>query len=57
MDAAERLRPFIAGFVVDWLRDTPAERYRVAHGTLVFVDISGFTRLTERLASKGKIGA
>jgi len=57
MDAAERLRPFIAGFVVDWLRETPAERHRVAHGTLVFVDISGFTRLTERLASKGKIGA
>jgi class 3 adenylate cyclase/tetratricopeptide (TPR) repeat protein len=57
MDAAERLRPFIAGFVVDWLRDTQAERHRVAHGTLVFVDISGFTRLTERLASKGKIGA
>jgi len=57
MDASERLRPFIAGFVVDWLRETPAERHRVAHGTLVFVDISGFTRLTERLASKGKIGA
>ena len=57
MDAAERLRPFIAGFVVDWLRDSPTQRHRVAHGTLVFVDISGFTRLTERLASKGKIGA
>jgi class 3 adenylate cyclase/tetratricopeptide (TPR) repeat protein len=57
MDAAERLRPFIAGFVVDWLRETPDQRHRVAHGTLVFVDISGFTRLTERLASKGKIGA
>ena len=57
MDAAERLRPFVAGFVVDWLRETPDQRHRVAHGTLVFVDISGFTRLTERLASKGKIGA
>ncbi len=26
-------------------------------GSLAFVDISGFTRLTERLASKGKVGA
>jgi class 3 adenylate cyclase len=26
-------------------------------GTLVFVDVSGFTALTERLAAKGKAGA
>lgn len=57
MDAAERLRPFIAGLVIDWLRETPTERHRVVDGTLAFVDISGFTRLTERLAGKGKIGA
>jgi class 3 adenylate cyclase/tetratricopeptide (TPR) repeat protein len=57
MDAAERLRPFIAGLVIDWLRETPSERHRVVDGTLAFVDISGFTRLTERLAGKGKIGA
>src|SRR6185437_16941080 len=38
-------------------RETPSERHRVVDGTLAFVDISGFTRLTERLAGKGKIGA
>lgn len=57
MEAADRLRPFVAEFVVDWLRHAPDQRHRMADGTLVFVDISGFTRLTERLAGKGKIGA
>ena len=35
-------------------------RRRPSHacdGTVAFVDISGFTRLTERLARKGKVGA
>ncbi|MEP7056077.1 MAG: adenylate/guanylate cyclase domain-containing protein, partial [Actinomycetota bacterium] len=57
MQASERLTPFVSWFVLDWLRDAPDERHRVADGSLVFVDISGFTRLTERLAAKGKIGA
>ena len=34
--------------------DTPVED---VDGTIVFVDISGFTRLSERLASKGRVGA
>ena len=57
MDVSERLRPFVAGLVVDWLRETPEARHRAVSGTLAFADISGFTRLTERLAAKGKIGA
>ncbi len=57
MEPAQRLRPFVAGFVIDWLIEAPHERHRTATGTLAFVDISGFTKLTERLASKGKIGA
>ncbi|MEO6714083.1 MAG: adenylate/guanylate cyclase domain-containing protein [Mycobacteriales bacterium] len=57
MDASERLTPFVSRFVLDWLRDSRDQRHRTADGTLVFVDISGFTRLTERLAAKGKIGA
>src|SRR4051794_37958161 len=32
-------------------------RHRTIEGSLAFVDISGFTTLTERLAAKGKIGA
>ena len=53
----ERLRPFVPGFVSDWLRDFPADRHRAVEGSLAFVDISGFTRLTERLAARGKAGA
>ncbi len=33
------------------------ERYRVEPGTVVFVDISGFTKLSEGLAKHGKVGA
>ena len=32
-------------------------RHMRIRGTLAFVDISGFTKLTERLARKGKVGA
>ena len=51
------LRPYVPRMVVDWLRATPQSSYREVEGTLAFVDISGFTRLTERLARKGRIGA
>jgi class 3 adenylate cyclase/tetratricopeptide (TPR) repeat protein len=57
MDASDRLRPYVPGFVLEWLRDAPAVRHREVEGTLAFVDISGFTRLTERLAARGKAGA
>ena len=33
------------------MREQPDVRYRAIDGTLVFVDISGFTNLTERLAA------
>jgi class 3 adenylate cyclase len=53
----ERLRPYVAGLAVDWLDSAPDARHRSVPGSLVFVDISGFTTLTERLATKGKVGA
>jgi len=53
----EALLPYVPRLVVDWLRTRPSDRYRRIHGTLAFVDISGFTRLAERLARKGKVGA
>ena len=56
-DAAHRLRPYAAGLALDWLQRTPDERHRRIEGSLAFVDISGFTTLTERLATKGKVGA
>jgi class 3 adenylate cyclase/tetratricopeptide (TPR) repeat protein len=53
----EALLPYVPRLVVDWLRTGPSDRYRRIHGTLAFVDISGFTKLAERLARKGKVGA
>src|SRR2546421_486295 len=51
------LTPFVPRVVVDWLREAPEARRRKLEGTLVFVDISGFTAMSERLATKGKLGA
>ena len=41
---------------LDWLAKTPTEEHRSIDGTLVFVDVSGFTALTERLAVRGRAG-
>jgi class 3 adenylate cyclase/tetratricopeptide (TPR) repeat protein len=51
------LEPYVPRLVVDWLRDTPNDTFREVEGSLAFVDISGFTVLTERLARRGKVGA
>ncbi len=51
------LEPYVPRLVVGWLRDTPDRLWRSYEGSLAFVDISGFTQLTERLASKGRVGA
>ena len=53
----ERLKPYVPRIAIDWLRGTPDARYRQIEGSLAFVDISGFTQLTERLSRKGKVGA
>jgi len=44
------LEPYVPRLAVDWLRDHDTETHRRITGTLAFVDISGFTALTERLA-------
>ncbi|MGH9115159.1 MAG: AAA family ATPase, partial [Acidimicrobiales bacterium] len=51
------LAPYVAGMTMDWLDGRPGERAHSAEGTLAFVDISGFTALSERLAGRGKSGA
>jgi class 3 adenylate cyclase/tetratricopeptide (TPR) repeat protein len=52
-----RLKPYVPRLLIDWLRNEPDRTYQEVVGTLAFVDISGFTRLTERLARHGKVGA
>ena len=49
--------PYVPRIVVEWLRDEPDARWRALEGTLAFVDLSGFTAMSERLARQGKVGA
>jgi class 3 adenylate cyclase/predicted ATPase len=41
----------------EWELDAPGARWRELDATCCFVDISGFTALSERLAKRGRIGA
>ncbi|MGH2896707.1 MAG: adenylate/guanylate cyclase domain-containing protein, partial [Solirubrobacteraceae bacterium] len=56
-DDNELLGAYAPTLVLQWLRDQPHQRHRALDCTLVFADISGFTRMTEMLAVRGKIGA
>ncbi len=53
----ELLKPYVPRLLIEWVREAPERTYTTVDGSLAFVDISGFTALTERLASRGKIGA
>jgi len=53
----EVLKPYVPRLLIEWVRESPQTTYRAVDGSLAFVDISGFTALTERLAQRGKIGA
>jgi predicted ATPase/class 3 adenylate cyclase len=56
-EAEALLSPYVPRLAAEWLETVPGEAVRVLEGTLAFVDISGFTRLTEILAGRGKAGA
>lgn len=57
--AAQRadLVPYLPRLVRAWSMERDAPRARSLDGTLVSVDISGFTALSEQLAEKGREGA
>jgi class 3 adenylate cyclase/tetratricopeptide (TPR) repeat protein len=57
VDEGDRLRPYVARYALEWLREHPQETHQRIEGSLAFVDVSGFTALTERLAARGKVGA
>ena len=56
-DAASLLLPYVPRLLGRWAPSGDDSRHMRVTGTVAFVDISGFTRLTERLARKGKVGA
>ncbi len=51
------LASYLPRLALDWVTGTPAQEHRSLDGTLVFVDVSGFTALTERLAVRRRAGA
>jgi class 3 adenylate cyclase/tetratricopeptide (TPR) repeat protein len=51
------LAPYVPRLVRAWSTDHEGARVRAIDGSLVSVDISGFTALAERLSAKGKAGA
>ncbi|HET8953048.1 MAG TPA: adenylate/guanylate cyclase domain-containing protein [Solirubrobacteraceae bacterium] len=57
MPDTQRLVPYVPRLLLRHLGETPDAPVRVLDGSLVFVDISGFTRLSERLARQGREGA
>jgi class 3 adenylate cyclase/tetratricopeptide (TPR) repeat protein len=52
---ASKLDPYVPRLVAAWGRNDPV--HRGIDGSLVSVDIAGFTALSERLGAKGKAGA
>ena len=52
------LTPYVPRFLLGWDSRFGGTRHQAIDGTLVFADVSGFTRLSERLArAGGKVGA
>lgn len=48
---------FVPRLTLEWLRDRPEATWQTIDGTLAFIDISGFTAMSERLSSRGRAGA
>src|ERR1700690_1775652 len=62
MTKPSALVPYVPRLTLEWARadeqvDGAAAASQVVDGTMVFADISGFTKMSERLARHGKVGA
>src|SRR4030095_11670662 len=55
--AADRANRYVARMLQQHLVDDPGSRGWTEEGTAAFVDVSGFTALSEQLARKGREGA
>jgi class 3 adenylate cyclase/tetratricopeptide (TPR) repeat protein len=56
-DDPRRLDPYVPRILLRHLVEPPDARVRTLDATVVFADISGFARLSERLARSGREGA
>ncbi|MGZ8755870.1 MAG: adenylate/guanylate cyclase domain-containing protein, partial [Acidimicrobiia bacterium] len=55
--SADVYQSYLPRLVLNWEADAGSSIHRRIDGTMVFVDISGFTAMSERLARFGKVGA
>ncbi|MDQ1468345.1 MAG: hypothetical protein QOH10_2760, partial [Actinomycetota bacterium] len=55
--APSALAAYLPRFTTEWDLLNPDARWRELDASLCFVDISGFTKLSERLARRGRVGA
>src|SRR5215208_4110289 len=55
--ANKTLLPYVPRLTLNWAAAAPNDRTQAVEGSLLFVDISGFTKMSERLARHGKVGA
>jgi class 3 adenylate cyclase/tetratricopeptide (TPR) repeat protein len=53
----ERIEPYVPRLLWNWPRDGEHSRWQHRVGSLVSADISGFTALSEALATQGRAGA
>ena len=56
-DTARALQPYVPRVALRALAEAPGPHVAMLPGTLVFADVSGFTKLSERLARLGAEGA
>src|SRR6476646_807055 len=56
-DKLAELVPFVPRLTLEWLRDQPDRLAYELDSTVAFVDISGFTAMSEQLSNLGKAGA
>ena len=57
VDVGHPLAPYFPRLAIEWIGSSPEQLHKELEGTIAFVDISGFTKLSERLARLGKSGA
>jgi class 3 adenylate cyclase/tetratricopeptide (TPR) repeat protein len=57
MQSGLLLDAYVPRMAAEWDLDAPGVLWRESDATCCFVDISGFTALSERLARRGRIGA